>query len=276
MGGGTAVPPQRTDAGAARGFLDLWMLHLPPWDQPSWDAPGPALDPVADVLLDREERARADAFLDPVDRLLHQAAHITLRRVLAAYTRCPPGEIAFVREPCHGCGGPHGRPVLAGARTPGDAPLHFSLSHTPGVVMVAVASERVGADVQLRPGHETVDVCTVSIHPAERAEVRRAGASGRCRVFGRIWARKEAYLKGLGTGLVRDPAADYLGDAEPARRPHGWSVLDVECGTRHDAAVAVRGDVHAPTSTRLLPVDVLSAGHRGPGRPRPAAGPATA
>lgn len=51
--------------------------------------------------------------------------------------------------------------------------------------------------------------------------------------FARLWARKEAYLKGLGTGFGRDIAADDVRGDLP-----GWCVTDLPAGPGHAAAVA--------------------------------------
>ncbi|MDI3389974.1 4'-phosphopantetheinyl transferase superfamily protein [Streptomyces sp. B-S-A8] len=240
-------------------FLDLWLLRPP--------STGRGATLVDASELDKDERSRASAFITPADRLLYRSAHIALRRVLAAYTGCAPAEVAFVREPCSGCGDLHGRPVLAG---PAGQP-QFSLSHTKGLVLIAVAAERVGVDVERVPGAEVVEQCTPSLHPGEAVEVGAAPPDGRRAAFGQIWARKEAYLKGLGTGLNRDPKSDYLG-ADPVRRPVGWSVLDLACGPGHHGAVAVRTKLSAPGAVRELPAHALHAGYRlpPPWRPLPA------
>lgn len=231
--------------------LDVWHVRLPRHDQ------------IAHLIdrseLDERERARGTTFLRPTDAVLYLAAHIALRRVLAAYLHCPPQDIEFVREPCPGCGEPHGRPAVA---VP-DPPLHFSLSHSRNMAMVAVAAAPVGADVERTPRAETADVCAPSLHPDEQRELAEIPAPGRREAFGRIWTRKEAYLKGLGTGLSREPSLDYLG-ADISRRPPGWSVLDIPCGPHHSGAVAVVGDVTAPSAPHELPVRVLFNGGRVP------------
>ncbi|MEU7489485.1 4'-phosphopantetheinyl transferase superfamily protein [Streptomyces sp. NPDC042319] len=229
------------------GFLDAWLLRLPRPEQL-----GPLLDGSE---LDAREQARGRSFTRPHDGVLYVSAHIALRRVLGHYLGLAPDRVPFVREPCPGCGGPHGRPAVAHP----DPPLHFSLSHSSGMVLVAVASETVGADVERRPRPGTVEVCTRSLHPAERAEIEDVPPPGRCAAFGRVWTRKEAYLKALGTGLSRSPAADYLG-ADAARRPPGWSVLDLDCGPHHDGAVAYRGAADAPRAVHRLPAAVLLPG----------------
>jgi 4'-phosphopantetheinyl transferase len=239
--------------GAARGGLELWFVRPPAPD-------GPAARHVlgqAAVLLDDRERRRLAAFVRPGDRLLYATAHLALRRLLAGYLGVPPAGIGFVRGVCPGCGERHGRPGL-----PGD-PLHFSLSHTRGLILVGVAAEPVGVDVERVVGAATAEVCAAAFHPAERAELDGLAPAERPARFARLWTRKEAYLKGLGTGLRRDLLALHHAAAP------GWTLLDVACPPGHAAAAAVRGPVREVT-VREVAVD-RPAPHRPADRPRPAA-----
>ncbi|MEU6056335.1 4'-phosphopantetheinyl transferase superfamily protein [Streptomyces xanthochromogenes] len=230
--------------GEARPWLDVWLLRLPRHDQ------------IAHLLdrseLDDRERHRGASFLRPADAVLYLSAHIALRRVLAPYLQQAPEQIPFVREPCPGCGGPHGRPAVA---VP-DPPVHFSLSHSRGMALVAVASAPVGADVERVPRSDTVDICARSLHPDEQRELAAVAPEERHGAFGRIWTRKEAYLKGLGTGLSRQPSLDYLG-ADTGRRPAGWSVIDLSCAPHHNGAIAVAAPLTGPSAVHRLPVRVL-------------------
>ncbi|MEU1185869.1 4'-phosphopantetheinyl transferase superfamily protein [Streptomyces sp. NPDC005820] len=227
------------------GELDLWSLRAPP------PVGGPS--GLAAGELDREEHERAAAFVRPHDRLQYLAAHIALRRLLAAYTGMPPDRMRFGRD---GPGGRRGRPTLLGA----PVPLHFSLSHSHGLVLFGVASTPVGVDVQRVPSRETTELCLSKLHPQERAELVRLAADARPLVFGRLWTRKEAYLKGLGTGLARSPAADYLGEhrggAAPAR-PTGWTVRNVPAAPGHVAATALRTEEEHRITVRRLPPECL-------------------
>ncbi|WP_455360093.1 4'-phosphopantetheinyl transferase family protein [Streptomyces sp. SYSU K21746] len=224
--------------------VDLWLLRPPRADSAA------ALDQSE---LDDAERNRAASFVRPADGLLYASAHIALRRLLGMYLDLAPRDITFVRQPCPGCGGPHGRPAVAVT----DPPLHFSLSHSRGLALVGIAATTVGVDLERLPGAETVEVCTEALHPDERAELAGAPREERRTMFARLWTRKEAYLKGLGTGLSRAPSRDYLG-SNPRRRPAGWSITDIPCGPRHAGAVALAGDAPADTSVRRLPPDWLA------------------
>ncbi|MEV6192525.1 4'-phosphopantetheinyl transferase superfamily protein [Streptomyces sp. NPDC051920] len=238
--------------------MAVWLL-TPPKDAP-----------LAYGELDAAERRRADAFRLPRDRALYVAAHIALRRLLAGYLRTSARELEFARAACPRCGGPHGRPVLRGA---GPSSPHFSLSHSRGAVLVGVAHAPVGVDVERVPRPERVDVCRSALHPLEQRELAALRAPDQPARFARLWARKEAFLKGTGVGVGGWTSEVYLGERSPGAPPppEGWSVLDVPCGPGHAAAVATRGPA-ARASVRRLPPEAVLVGGRVPGvrRPRPA------
>ncbi|MFJ3901131.1 4'-phosphopantetheinyl transferase family protein [Streptomyces sp. NPDC090025] len=224
---------------------EAWLLEL---DEA---AAGPVRAAGAMAVLDERERARAAAFVRAEDRVLYTAAHVALRRVLGELLDVRPAELVFRREPCPCCGEPHGRPALD---VPGltEPPLHFSLSHTRGRVLIATAPVPVGADVEARPDPAAVPDLTTVLHPAERAELAAERDPFRqALAFGRIWARKEAYLKGLGTGLGRAP---HLDDVRPsaAAPPPGWTLYDVDCGPAHHGAMAVASAAGPPPTVHRL------------------------
>ncbi|WP_437022664.1 4'-phosphopantetheinyl transferase family protein [Streptomyces sp. enrichment culture] len=243
-----ALPLTRTGPGTeeftvVEGRLDLWLIRPP-------EGPGAALLDTSE--LDPAERHRADSFIRPADGLLYAAAHVALRRLLGRYTGTPPQHVRFVRDPCPGCGGAHGRPAIA------PRSLHFSLSHSGGLAMVGVASVPVGVDVEKLPREETVEICSRALHPDERSELADAEGAERTIRFGRIWTRKEAFLKGIGTGLSRSSTEDYLG-ADAQRHPRGWTMVDVPCDPTHCAAAAVEGPAPGTVTVRTLPGQWLGA-----------------
>lgn len=189
--------------------------------------------------LDEGERAQASSYVRAELRRAYEIAHAAARLVVGAATGLAPQDVVWGRHACPGCGEPHGRPRAEGA------PVEFSLSHTPGQVLVAVADVPVGVDVERHPD-DPVALAKL-LHPREIEEIEAAAQGtldgGRATVrFTRAWARTEAYLKGIGIGLGRDPHLDYLGtDQAPGRRLGEWSVRDVAVPEGYGAAVALVG-----------------------------------
>lgn len=194
----------------------------------------PPVTPAEEALLDGAERRRAAAFLRDEDRHRYQVAHLALRRELGARLGHDPATLAFYRETCPCCGEPHGRPAVVG----GDG-LHFSLSHAHDLVLLAFARVPVGADVERLVPLETVAATASVLHPSETAEIGALPEARRPHAFSRCWTRKEAYLKGTGSGLGEDPSVTYVGSGpEPGTVP-GWRLVDLEVPAGYAAAVAL-------------------------------------
>lgn len=194
-------------------------------------------------LLDTEERRRANAFVRQELRDRYVAAHTALRRLLGAYLEQDPGKVEFVREPCPLCTKPHGRPAVAGRPTP---PLHFSLSHSDELAVLAFADRPVGADVERFPGSSTVEEVAGSLHPRERAELAMLPQDRRPAAFARVWARKEAHLKGTGAGVGGGLDGHYLGIGPLPVDPPGWTLTDLAVDSGYAACVAVASSAPPP------------------------------
>ncbi|MEV5885034.1 4'-phosphopantetheinyl transferase superfamily protein [Streptomyces sp. NPDC052020] len=190
---------------------------------------------LAPTVLDDDELTRAAAFRRTEDRLTYLLAHVALRQLLAAVTGRSPRKLRLVRDPCPCCGAPHGRPSLD------DGSVHFSLSHSSPMVLLALSSAPVGVDIERLPQPRTIADVGRMLHPTEIAELQALDTAASPLAFARVWTRKEAYLKGLGTGVAGNLSRDYLGTgAYPAHAPAGWSITDVTAPDGFAAAVAVR------------------------------------
>ncbi|MEU6256049.1 4'-phosphopantetheinyl transferase superfamily protein [Streptomyces sp. NPDC047043] len=185
-------------------------------------------------VLDAYERGRARSFARETDRRHYVAAHTALRRLLGCYLGTDPAAVQFHREPCPCCGAPHGRPAVR------EAPLHFSLSHSDGVALLAFASHPVGVDVEKLPSADTVGLVAEWLHERERAELAALPVPERPAAFARCWTRKEACLKGTGAGLAQGLSHDYVGTGTHPAGIVGWTLLDVSAPPGYAAACSVR------------------------------------
>ncbi|MEV4943655.1 4'-phosphopantetheinyl transferase family protein [Streptomyces zaomyceticus] len=198
--------------------VEVWALRVPGVSTSSLDL----------SALDEEERRRMDTFVRDADRVRYGFAHAALRTVLAGLTGSAPELLRFARASCPCCDGPHGRPVL-----PSSA-LEFSLSYSRDLVLIGAASDPIGVDVEPAPPLEVAEQLATVLHPAECEEIENTPPEDRPAVFARLWARKEAYLKGLGTGLGREASADDVRGDLP-----GWYLTDLPVGSGYAAALAV-------------------------------------
>jgi 4'-phosphopantetheinyl transferase len=197
-------------------------------------------------MLGVEESKRAAGFQDPAARERYVTSHVGLRVLLGGYLGMAPQDVGFLREPCGmpDCEQPHGRPVIAGRPRP-----HFSLSHAEDAALYAIADTPVGADIEsaelMRDGLERAGR---RLHPAERRAVAALSPALRERALLGCWVRKEAYLKGIGTGLPGGLGRHHVGLAEELAPswappgPTGWSLAEVTAPDGYQAAIAVRDE----------------------------------
>lgn len=198
---------------------------------------GAADAPVATGLLDRARR-----FRDPARTAaaLGRAAFLT-----AALSQRLGSDAALLRldTTCRWCGDTvHGKPVIA---SPEVGDLSFSFSHTTGLAVLAVGQGEVGVDVETIRSDLGEDLRIAFTH-AEQVWLRshhgeEAAALG-------LWTAKEAYLKGIGTGLVRSPVEVAFAESDGPWRPvldagtdAGWHVVTLDVGARWAGALAVEG-----------------------------------
>lgn len=175
----------QSSASPSRDSVEVWTIDLKT-DTPFIEA--------AMASLPADERARAGRFRVAAARNRYLLAHSALRRLLAPKLNQTPGNISF--QP-----GPNGKPELAGSIK---QPLHFNLSHSGDLALVAISSVApVGVDVeQIRPLANAVRLAGRFFKPSESAALSQCPASERQAAFFRVWTRKEALLKATGQGIA--------------------------------------------------------------------------
>jgi 4'-phosphopantetheinyl transferase len=213
-----------------------------------WSRAAPA-DHVVDQstwnVLSSDERAAAGRLRDDGDRARRVQARATLRRLLARYAGTDPEGLRFEQNG-------HGKPELVAQ--PGHPELRFNVSHSGAKILVAVTIDReVGVDVErIQPEFPWEEVARSLLSPVEITTIRGLPAVRRVQSFFDCWVRKEAYLKGLGTGLSAS-----LGDFVVPLGPNGgavhddrrtssaagdWRVHPLDVGRGYAASLAVAGD----------------------------------
>lgn len=121
----------------------------------------------------------------------------------------------------------------------GRGALHFSLSHSGDVAYLAFARVPVGVDVEAVPRAAAVADVMGALHPAETAELTALPEADRRVAMGRVWSRKEAYLKGTGTGLALGLADPYVGSGPTPATVPGWTLTDLPAPPGYAAALAL-------------------------------------
>lgn len=186
--------------GTVRAADDLTLLPLRPADVDVWRA---TLDQQSSgsvqflrSLLSSDEAERAATFYFDRDRLRFVVCRGILRILLGRYLDCAPSEVAFVY-------GANGKPALSGQTPPDGQPLYFNVAHSEGEALFAFTRVgEIGIDLEhIRDLPDWEQVAAAAFSPHELAQLRACPADRRRDEFFRAWARQEAVLKALGTGL---------------------------------------------------------------------------
>jgi 4'-phosphopantetheinyl transferase len=143
-------------------------------------------------ILEPAELERMHRFHFAQDREHYAVAHANLRRILGGYLHQPAKEISFRANR-------FGKPELAG----NGSSLHFSLSHSKSIAVLAVAQELpLGVDVEeVRPIEP--EVAATHFSASELSQLSQLTGDAWLGGFYRCWTRKEAILKAEGVGLHR-------------------------------------------------------------------------
>jgi 4'-phosphopantetheinyl transferase len=222
-----------------------------PWDDlVVWRAEVPsspaALEALADTLIPGE-RAWAERLAAGGPRERFVAGRAALRKVLARYLGLPPAEVPLRSSWS-------GRLELAELRGP---PLHFSVSHSGAMALLAISPQRVGVDLEgPRQLRHALEVAARTFARSELELLARIPSGARPRRFLEIWTAKEAVLKASGAGLPGlagvevSPGPDGA-LAEAGSEGERWEVRIFEPAPGYVAAAA---SVSLPDRIEVLPL----------------------
>lgn len=169
-----------------------------------------------------EECTRASRIRAEPARRRWIAARAALRTILARHLDANPDDVPLRL-------GPHGKPEL----DLDPAPLHFNLSHSGDLAVIALSAEReVGIDVErIVPDRRFAELARIGLAQESAEAVSVAPPKDRARLFYAAWTRREAIVKCLGVGL---------GGPLPPKPEVTVASLDVDPG--YAAALALAGE----------------------------------
>lgn len=226
------------------GEVHLWKAFL--------DVDSPMLSTLTGSLSPAE-RAHALRLRFSRDRTRFSTGRGWLRRLLSGYLDIDPTGIALGENT-------FGKPRLT---APSQHWLRFNVSHSEGLAVFAVARGcEVGVDVEQVRDNLPVEAVARRFFSWRDQQLLAALPSGdRVVAAFALWARKEAYLKGIGVGFATEHGG--RGDPDPERGD--WTITEFDAGTGFAAAVAVEGlGVEVPDAVRPLSGAVI-VGERAPG-----------
>ncbi|MGL6290906.1 MAG: 4'-phosphopantetheinyl transferase family protein [Silanimonas sp.] len=160
-------------------------------------------------LLSASERERVERKATAALRQRQAASFQSVRLTLAAVVGGDPAALTFNTRDS-------GKPVLV------DHAMHFNVSHSGGVGMLAWGPRELGADVEALIARPTDALAEEILSPTELATWRSLPAPDQQMALTRTWARKEALLKAIGSGLRIPPRTVEVGveaNADPIDVP---------------------------------------------------------
>ena len=197
-------------------------------------------------ILSADEHARAARFFLERDQRSFTVARGTLRMILGRYLAVDGRELSFQYNE-------YGKPSLA--QPFNGASLRFNLSHSRGLALFAITSNRdVGVDVEgIRTLAHFAQIAARMFSVYENAVLRSLPPSIQLEAFFNCWTRKEAYIKARGTGLSLplDQFDVSFAPGEPARliairnEPHEmtrWTLHALLPGHGYVGALVVEGE----------------------------------
>lgn len=188
---------------------------------------------VVDFLA-QDELQRARKFKNIADKNLFVTGRVLLRKVISSYLPAPSSEIKLVYN--------FGKPEIHPAQNPSN--IKFNLSHSSDLILFSFCIESdTGIDI------EKIDTAINHLELAEQfcsedeyCYIRDAGDQNELvSKFFRIWTRKEAAVKALGTGVSSMKNVSVLN--EKIFTPSGTvlNILDLQIDHSYKSAVAYSG-----------------------------------
>lgn len=171
------------------------------------------------------EKKRAEDFRLEEDRLRYTLSRALLRRLLSNYLNSLPSSFVFEK-------GEHGKPYLK------DSPLYFNLSHSNDyIALVFSTNSPVGIDVEkVRPEIRKESLVRHFFHPDEATEFSSLSEDAKEEFLFRRWTIREAFLKGLGTGLTLSPNSFYVASFSGSTEEYRIETRNSSCDkTKKDA-----------------------------------------
>ena len=140
------------------------------------------------ALLSADELERADRFRFPIHRTRFIAGRGYLRETLGACLGRNPAALRFQN-------GRYGKPGIEG--------IEFNVAHSEIQLLIAVAKEPVGVDIELvRPLPEMDQLAAEVFSSDELRRWSELPPGVRHDSFLALWTRKEALLKAIGLGIT--------------------------------------------------------------------------
>ena len=180
---------------AADALLPLPSGEIHLWFCRHGESGDPALEAACRALLEPHELARTARLHFARDRHRHLLTRVLVRTALSRYAPVRPQDWRFAE-------GPFGRPRIGGPMTQAIQGLDFNLSHTDGLIVLALARNlEMGVDAEHLGRNASLELADHFFSPAEAKALAALPPSRRAHRFFELWTLKESYIKARGMGL---------------------------------------------------------------------------
>jgi 4'-phosphopantetheinyl transferase len=214
------------------------------------------------ALLTEQERATQMRFHFEKDQRCYLVTRALVRTMLSRYADIAPQDWRFTANG-------YGRPEIANGH-PDVGGLSFNVSHTTGLIVLAVTRERqLGVDTEnLQAREPALDIADRYFAPHEVVSLRALPAARQNQRFFEYWTLKESYIKARGMGLALaldsfgfsfpgDAQIEFAVDADAAGSHSAWHFWQLLLAPHYMTAVcAVRSDgqVLPPIASKVVPL----------------------
>lgn len=204
---------------AARANIDDWMTKITP-----------------------QEGREAQRFQCRADQHRFIVGRALAREMIAAHLDCDPLAFQIVRDS-------RGKPFVSGYDN-----VYFSISHSGDIVIAAVTFDKpLGIDVEKhRYDIDVESLGRLVFTDIELSRILLSPPAAQISLFFRQWVFKEALVKALGTGLLKDPKRfqigpghegpdiEYVGEGENDIGG-GWHMRTLDVPQGYSASLCVGG-----------------------------------
>lgn len=194
-------------------------------------------------LLTQDEKIANDRFSNAEAKKTHLIARGASRILLSRYSGLAPTELCFQKNQY---GRPHLDPIP-------DPPLHFNITHTSGMVVLAFArTPEIGVDIEaLDANVDAMALAEANFSLAEYNDLKKIPEADQKLRFFHYWTLKEAYIKARGMGLSLPlekfsfqldsmKSIQFFCDKSIMEQPEAWQFRLFSPTPKYQLAVALR------------------------------------
>lgn len=192
-------------------------------------------------LLSDQEQHRSKNFIFSNDKIRYQVIRSALRQLLSHYLQIAANEIKIEYNR-------FGKPILNRQRPL--PPFYFNISHSNDLALLAFcSSSKIGVDVEYIKRHTKYRKIAQRFFSAqENSILQNVDEDKIAATFFRLWTRKEAFVKAVGTGLgfplnkftiaVDRENRPILVDVDHSKYNGPCSLYDVNCPRGYMSSIA--------------------------------------